>query len=98
MILPKMLIGKVNAKLKTKMSNDANVAALAEARFGKYKNANSLILITLGTGVGGGVVALMLKVQMFFFGLVMRMSNNSFNRMKKLELLHLRQLRDYSIK
>lgn len=43
-------------KLKTKMSNDANVAALAEARFGKYKNANSLLLITLGTGVGGGVV------------------------------------------
>lgn len=43
-------------KLNVKMSNDANVAALAEARFGKYKKVNSLILLTLGTGVGGGVV------------------------------------------
>ncbi|MCQ2753159.1 MAG: ROK family protein [Bacilli bacterium] len=43
-------------KLKVKISNDANVAALAEARFGKYKNVNSLILLTLGTGVGGGII------------------------------------------
>ncbi|MCQ2795182.1 MAG: ROK family protein [Bacilli bacterium] len=42
--------------LKVKISNDANVATLAESRFGKYKKANSLILLTLGTGVGGGII------------------------------------------
>ncbi len=39
-----------------KLSNDANVAALGETTYGagaKYKNA---VMITLGTGVGGGVV------------------------------------------
>ena len=34
-------------KLKVKISNDANVATLAESRFGKYKKANSLILLTI---------------------------------------------------
>lgn len=43
-------------KLKVKISNDANVATLAESRFGKYKKVNSLILLTLGTGVGGGII------------------------------------------
>lgn len=39
-----------------KLSNDANVAALGETLYGaasKYKNA---IMLTLGTGVGGGVI------------------------------------------
>lgn len=44
-------------KLKVKISNDANAAALAESRYGKYKNVNSLFLLTLGTGVGGGIIA-----------------------------------------
>lgn len=43
--------------LKVKISNDANVAALAEAKYGKYKGVESLILLTLGTGVGGGIIA-----------------------------------------
>ena len=41
---------------KVKLTNDANAAALGEAKFGagsKYKNS---ILVTLGTGVGGGIV------------------------------------------
>lgn len=38
------------------ISNDANVAALAEARFGAGKNYDNVILLTLGTGVGGGVI------------------------------------------
>lgn len=42
--------------LKVALNNDANVATLAEARFGRYKNAESIILLTLGTGVGGGIV------------------------------------------
>ena len=37
--------------------NDANVAALGEYRFGSGKrSAKCLVMITLGTGVGGGVI------------------------------------------
>lgn len=42
--------------LDVKLNNDANVAALGEARFGSGKQYNDLIMITLGTGVGGGIV------------------------------------------
>lgn len=39
------------------MGNDANLAALGEYRFGTGRNqATCLVLVTLGTGVGGGVV------------------------------------------
>ena len=38
------------------LSNDANVAALAEERFGAGKGYTDVILVTLGTGVGGGIV------------------------------------------
>ena len=37
-------------------ANDANAAAYAEAMWGVGKGASSLVAITLGTGVGGGVV------------------------------------------
>lgn len=36
--------------------NDANCAALGEATFGAFKNNSSQLIITLGTGVGGGFV------------------------------------------
>lgn len=36
--------------------NDANCAALGEAYFGIYKDTESQLIITLGTGVGGGFV------------------------------------------
>lgn len=39
-----------------RLVNDANAAALAEALVGCGKDADSLIVITLGTGVGGGVM------------------------------------------
>ena len=42
--------------LKTKIANDANVAALGEVKFGGGKNLENVIMITLGTGVGGGIV------------------------------------------
>ena len=38
------------------LGNDANVAALAEATVGAGKGAHSTVVITLGTGVGCGVV------------------------------------------
>lgn len=42
--------------VKVKAGNDANVAALGEAWKGGGKDYNDIVMITLGTGVGGGVV------------------------------------------
>jgi glucokinase len=42
--------------LEVKIDNDANVAALAEARVGAGKGRDNVIMLTLGTGVGGGMV------------------------------------------
>jgi len=39
-----------------KVDNDANVACLAEARIGAGKGRANVIMLTLGTGVGGGIV------------------------------------------
>lgn len=39
------------------LDNDANVAALGEMWQGGAKGAQNVIMITLGTGVGGGVIA-----------------------------------------
>lgn len=38
------------------IANDANVAALGEQYFGIGKGCDSLVFVTLGTGVGGGVI------------------------------------------
>lgn len=38
------------------VDNDANLAALAEARCGAGRGARAVVMITLGTGVGGGLV------------------------------------------
>ncbi len=38
------------------VDNDANVAALAEARLGAARGLRHAIVITLGTGVGGGIL------------------------------------------
>lgn len=42
--------------LPVKMANDANVAALGETKFGGAKDYENVVMITLGTGVGGGIV------------------------------------------
>ena len=42
--------------LKVKAGNDANVAALGEAWMGAAKEYKSSVMVTLGTGVGGGVI------------------------------------------
>ena len=42
--------------LPVKIANDANVAALGEARFGCGKDYKTSVMLTLGTGVGGGIV------------------------------------------
>ena len=43
--------------LPARLSNDANCAALAETVAGGAVGCRNMILITLGTGVGGGIVA-----------------------------------------
>jgi glucokinase len=42
--------------LPTVVDNDANVAAYAELRFGAARGLTDAIVITLGTGIGGGVL------------------------------------------
>ena len=39
-----------------RLLNDANAAALGEAKFGAGKQYETIILLTLGTGVGGGII------------------------------------------
>ncbi|TNE52693.1 MAG: ROK family protein [Bacteroidetes bacterium] len=44
-------------ELPTYLSNDANAAALGEKLFGVAKELNDFVEITLGTGLGSGVIA-----------------------------------------
>jgi glucokinase len=43
-------------ELPVGIDNDANVAAIAEWRAGAGRGANDLVMVTLGTGVGGGLI------------------------------------------
>lgn len=62
--LPNLGIGYFNIEeemsmmtgLKVKAGNDANVAALGEQWKGSGKGFMNMVLVTLGTGVGGGVI------------------------------------------
>lgn len=42
--------------LKVRVANDANVAALGENWMGSGKGFDSIVMVTLGTGIGGGIV------------------------------------------
>jgi len=42
--------------LKTLIENDANAAAYAEFKIGSGKGDNNIIVITLGTGIGAGII------------------------------------------
>ncbi|MCW3120447.1 MAG: hypothetical protein JWM28_4529 [Chitinophagaceae bacterium] len=44
-------------KLPTSLTNDANAAAIGEMMYGAAKGMKDFIMITLGTGVGSGIVA-----------------------------------------
>ena len=42
--------------LKVHVDNDGNAAAWGEARFGAGRGSNNVVTVTVGTGIGGGVV------------------------------------------
>lgn len=52
------LVKRTEAKLgwPTRATNDANVAALGEMEFGAAKGMRNFVVLTLGTGLGSGVV------------------------------------------
>lgn len=45
-----------NLGWKCKINNDANVAALGEAWKGASQNSHSSVMLTIGTGIGGGII------------------------------------------
>ena len=54
--LPLADIVRENLKLDTYLVNDASAAALGEQRFGAGRGVKNLVLVTVGTGIGGGIV------------------------------------------
>lgn len=54
--LPITKIFHKHIDLPIRLTNDANAAALAEIMFGNAKDYHSCILLTLGTGVGSGII------------------------------------------
>lgn len=55
----KVNLGKIlqkEFKMKVHVENDANVAAIGEMIFGAGKKILSFVMVTLGTGVGGGII------------------------------------------
>lgn len=61
-ILPKRLNGLENfcwsdyLNAEVLVMNDAHAALMAEARFGVGKGVSNIVMLTLGTGVGGGIL------------------------------------------
>ena len=55
---PVDLVGKIKelTGLDAKAGNDANVAALGEAWKGAGEGSKNVVMVTLGTGVGGGII------------------------------------------
>ncbi|EKD42708.1 MAG: transcriptional regulator, partial [uncultured bacterium] len=43
-------------KIPVEIDNDANRLALIESKLGVGKNLNSFVMLTLGTGIGGGII------------------------------------------
>ncbi|MCI0522323.1 MAG: ROK family protein [Bacteroidales bacterium] len=55
-IIPLVRLTERRTGLKTRITNDANAAALGEMLFGGAKGMKHFIILTLGTGLGSGIV------------------------------------------
>jgi glucokinase len=55
-IVPLAKLIKENINLPVVVTNDANAAAMGEMIFGEAKNIKDFIVLTLGTGLGSGIV------------------------------------------
>lgn len=56
-ILPMAELLSASTGIPVRMTNDANAAALGERAYGVARGMDDFIMITLGTGVGGGVIS-----------------------------------------
>jgi glucokinase len=56
-ITPLVALFKERFDVPVVITNDANAAALGELRFGAGKGMRDIIVITLGTGLGSGIIA-----------------------------------------
>jgi glucokinase len=56
-VIPMSKLIESKFKLPVTLTNDANAAAIGEMMFGAAKGMKDFIMITLGTGVGSGIVA-----------------------------------------
>jgi len=54
--LRRVLVEKIGEKIPIFIENDANCAAIGEWWIGAGTDVKSLIILTLGTGVGGGII------------------------------------------
>ena len=55
-VYPAEQMSKLMGGIMCKVGNDANVAALGEMWVGGGRGHNSIVAVTLGTGVGGGII------------------------------------------
>ena len=73
------------------LDNDANCAALGEATAGAGKNVKNMLMITLGTGVGGGIMAVIPGVMgLAAFAPPLDSAGNSVKAQKALEYISVR--------
>ena len=56
-VIPLANLIKAKLKLPVVLTNDANAAAIGEMMYGAAKGMKDFIMITLGTGVGSGIIA-----------------------------------------
>ncbi len=55
-IIPLAELIKIKTGIYTRLTNDANAAAIGEMNYGCTQNIKHFIMITLGTGVGSGII------------------------------------------
>ncbi len=80
-VVPLAKIIEKKSGIETFIENDANAAAIGELIFGAGKEYKSFILVTLGTGVGGGIIfkGKVFRGEFSTAGEIGHMSINQFN-------------------